>query len=70
MQLDKFYQHMFDMIDYEYPSNFDASKYLVAFSFHDFFQFSKLQMPFEAMIEINIQTLQKTFNARGKNILG
>jgi hypothetical protein len=61
---------MLDKTDYEYPSNFDVSKYLVAFSFHDFCQFSKLQMPFETMVEIKIQTLQKIFNVRGKSILG
>jgi hypothetical protein len=48
-----FHQHILDKTDYEYPSNFDASKYLVAFSFHEFCQFNKLQMPFEAMVEKN-----------------
>jgi hypothetical protein len=61
---------MSDKTNYDYPSSFDASKYVVAFSFHEFGQFSKFQMPFEPMVEIKIQTLQKTFNVKGKNILG
>jgi hypothetical protein len=52
-----FHQHMLDKIDHEYPFSFDASKYLVVFRFYDFFQFNKLQMFFEVMVEISIQIM-------------
>jgi hypothetical protein len=50
---------MFDKIKHGYPPNFDISQYFVAFCFHDFYQFGKFQMFLGAIVEINIDTLQR-----------
>jgi len=50
---------MFDKIKHGYPPSFDVSQYFVAFCFHDFCQFGKFEVFLGAMVEINIDTLQK-----------
>jgi hypothetical protein len=50
---------MFDKIKHGYPPNFDISQYFVTFCFHDFYQFGKFQMFLGAIVEINIDTLQR-----------
>ncbi len=50
---------MFDKIKHGYPPNFDISQYFVIFRFHDFYQFGKFQMFLGAIVEINIDTLQR-----------
>jgi hypothetical protein len=48
-----FKQHTFDRIDLKYPSHyFDVVQIFVAFSFHDSYQFGKLQMLLGTMAKV------------------
>jgi hypothetical protein len=57
---------MLDWIDHRDPSCLNVSQNFVVVNFHNFYQFGKPQIPFGAMIEITIQTLQQIFNARNQ----
>jgi hypothetical protein len=57
---------MLDKTEHGYPPSFDVLQYFIALCFHDFYQFGKFRVSLGAMAKININTLQKTFNARNQ----
>jgi len=48
----------------QYSSSFDVAYNFISISFHDFFQFGKLQILFGVVAKVIIQTLQKKFNVK------
>jgi hypothetical protein len=48
----------------QYSFSFDVAYNFIFISFHDLFQFGKLQILFGVMAKVVIQTLQKTFNVK------